>query len=104
MSITFSVTIFAVIKLFLISLGGFILVKAKVFKQESISDLSRLILYLPLPALVFLTMLDRFSLKLLCDCISMPLAAMIMTALAAALALGGARLMSVPKENRTLFY
>ncbi|HOE64066.1 MAG TPA: AEC family transporter [Candidatus Sumerlaeota bacterium] len=104
MSITFSVTIFAVIKLFLISLGGFILVKAKVFKQESISDLSRLILYLPLPALVFLTMLDRFSLKLLCDCISMPLAAMIMTALAAALALAGARLMSVPKENRTLFY
>jgi len=102
MSITFTTTIFAVLKLFLISLGGYIIVRGKIISEESLADFSRVILYLPLPALVFVTMIDRFNLHLFRESISIPLGMIIMTALAWFLAFAVGRFFPTQKDDNFL--
>ena len=102
MSITFTTTIFAVLKLFLISLGGYIIVRRKVISEESLGDFSRIILYLTLPALVFVTMIDRFNLPLFRESIAIPIGVLIMTALAWLLACASGRIFSAPKDDHFL--
>lgn len=102
MSITFTTTIFAVLKLFLISLGGYIIVRRKVISEESLGDFSRIILYLTLPALVFVTMIDRFNLSLFKESIAIPIGMLIMTALAWLLAFASGRIFSAPKDDHFL--
>ena len=104
MSITLSTTCLAVVKLFLISLGGCLLVRLGLFSREAVTDLARLILYLPLPALVFITIFRRFNPTLILEAAVIPLSAILLTVLAGGLAWVGAFLSHVPPEHRSTYF
>jgi hypothetical protein len=103
MMTTLSVTFLAVFKLFLISLGGYLLIRFRVFSRNSVGDLAKLILYLPLPALLFVNMFHSFSPALIRELIVIPLGAIFMLILAWAVAAIGSFLLAIPRENRSLF-
>ncbi len=104
MSISFSTTVLAIIKLFLIGLGGYLLVRTGVFSHRAINDLARLILYLAVPALVFFTMFKSFNPSLIKAAATIPLSAILLTALAGGIAIAGSALFSLSGEQRNVFF
>ena len=104
MNITLATTLFAVIKIFLISLGGYIIVKKGLVSRDSVTDLARLVLYLPLPALAFVSMFDRFEASRLIEAAAVPLSCIILFGIAGLIGLAGAFLLGIEKENRSAFY
>ena len=86
MTTPLSVTFLAVVKLFLISLGGYLLIRFHLFSRNAIGDLARLILYLHVPALLFVKMFQSFSPSLIKEFMVIPLGAVCILILALALA------------------
>jgi len=104
MIIAFTTTVSAILKLFLISLGGYGIVRFGIFKKESINDLARLILYLLVPSLLFVKMFGRFNVQLLRELAVIPVASLLLTMLAGFLALGGGLFLRIPAEKRNVFF
>lgn len=100
---TLSVTFLAVVKLFLISLGGYLLIRFRIFSRNAIGDLAKLILYLHVPALLFVKMFQSFSPALFRELIIIPLGAVCILILAWLVAAIGAFLLAIPGENRSVF-
>jgi predicted permease len=100
---TLSVTFIAIVKLFLISLGGYLLVRFRIFSRNATGDLAKLILYLPVPALLFVKMFQSFTPALIGELIIIPLGAVFMLILAWGVAALGCFLLAIPGEKRSLF-
>jgi len=103
MSITLGVTFLAIVKLFLVSLGGYLVVRLRIFSKGAVKDLARLILYVNVPCLLFVKMFHSFKPSLLRELAVIPLSAFLMTALAGVLALVGMKLFRIASETRNIF-
>ena len=98
------VTVLTVIKLFLISLCGFLLVRLKLVSRHGLDDISNLILYVSMPALVFFNMIEHLNLNLMREFAVIPIGAVALTALACLVAFLGALISSPAPERRYLYY
>jgi predicted permease len=98
-----SVTFLAIVKLFLISSGGYLLIRCRIFSRNAIGDLAKLILYLPVPALLFVKMFHSFSPALIRELMVIPLGAVFMLILAWFMAVLACFLLAIPREDRSLF-
>lgn len=100
METTFLTTLAAVISLFLMSLAGYIMVRIRLLSKDALDDLSRLVLYISMPALVLYTLIDKFDMNELRDSMVMPLGSIVITVIAGVVAFIGTRILFVEPEKR----
>jgi len=103
MNITVSVTFLAVIKLFLISLGGYLLVRLKVFSKDGVNELAKMVLYLTVPTLLFTKVFASFTPSLLLKLGVIPLGTLALVILAGALGFLGLWLLPISEKDRGPF-
>ncbi len=79
--ISFKVTIFAILEIFILGLIGFILVKRRLLSQEGLDNLTHLVIYITLPLFIITRVLKNFRFSLYPDWWLYPVLSIIITIL-----------------------